>query len=346
MQTTLSPNRLVEILRRERQESIGRPILAYWNVVLSDRQRYSEDLRSIAAEIPVVALVLRSGFENENSVMTDLRRLIEDNRQLFEAPAFPAAPVDLPLTLVLLSRTPLSFPQCTSPTVLPGWFPVQGGELIHIKIENLIWKAQGGLDVAEAETEELCEKLCRLDRVAVARWKRCRARTPSRGDEFFALLVRDPRAVTADDFLKSVEEYHRLEICNPAGFRPSAKPDTPSLVGRLFSLAARISRDGLLEPARKLAAALDLPADRTPPDDSLVTVLGRSTNSVPHLPTRLTRNLILTSFAASQFVNTKSHADKSPEYPIVLLQSFSYDLRATLEELIRCLEEWPEASAP
>ena len=72
-----------------------------------------------------------------------------------------------------------------------------------------------------------------------------------------------------------------------------------------------------------------------------MTVLNRSTNAVSEQPSRFARNLILTVYAASQLVNARAHKDTAPEFPLVLLQGLSLDLRERLADLAYCLENWP-----
>jgi hypothetical protein len=93
--------------------------------------------------------------------------------------------------------------------------------------------------------------------------------------------------------------------------------------------------------ATDLARALGLPANADPPPDSLPTILARSANRVPDPRVRCGRNILLTICAASQFVNADAHVDRTPEFPIPLIKSFSHGLRDNLLELVRCLKRWP-----
>jgi hypothetical protein len=344
----MPPDRLLEVIRRKRLDVLDRDIVAYWYRVLTDRSDYAAKLRQLAAGLPVVPMVVRGGFANYNSVMSDLRQLVLDHRHHFEPPTFPALPVQRPVTLVLLSKTPFELPETESPTALPDWFPMRGGEIIKVKIEDLCWRALVPLDAEEVRCGELCDRLFALESNLVQRWRAARLRDRNAGDIFFTSISPIPSSPfsaasprpTADDFLCQAEKYHG-SLTDSTGFRPSAKANTPSLIGRLFRLASQTSRDDLLSRVRELAAALALPPDRQAPRDSLVTVLSRSTNSVPEQPLRFARNLILTAYAASQFVNAKAHKDTTPEFPLVLLQGLSLDLRETLAELTHCLGTWP-----
>ena len=340
MNDSMPPDRLLEAINRRRVDAPVRDIVAYWYRVLTDRGEYAAKLAQLAAGRPVVPMVVRGGFTNYNSVTSDLRQLIVDHREHFEPPAFPEPPVECPVTLVLLGKTAFELPETDSPAAMPEWFPIRGGEIVKIKIEDLYWKALVPLDAEEVRCDELGERIFALETALVRRWRAARRRDLAAGDSFFARICPTPPLLTADEFLSRAEAYHAT-LTVQSGFRPSAKQDTPSLVGHIFRLAGQTSRDDLLPRARELAGALSLPPDHPAPRDSLVTVLNRSTNAVSEQPSRFARNLILTVYAASQLVNARAHKDTAPEFPLVLLQGLSLDLREKLAELAYCLENWP-----
>lgn len=336
----MPPDRLLEVISRRRSEVSHRDIVAYWYRVLADRREYAAALAQLTAGKPLVAMVVRGGFANYNSVTNDLLQLIVDHRKSFEPPTFPEPPVERPVTLVLLSKTAFELPETDSPAAMPEWFPVRGGEIVKIKIEDLCWRTLVPLDAEEVRCDELCERIFAVEKALVRRWRASRCCVPAAGNDFFARICPTPPPPTADDLLTRAEAYHAtLKV--QSGFRPSARQDTPSLVGHIFRLAGRTSRDDLLSRAREMAGALALPPDRPPPGDSLVTVLNRSTNAVSEQPSRFARNLILTVYAASQLVNAKAHKDNVPEFPLLLLQGLSLDLREKLTELANCLDNWP-----
>lgn len=348
MEDELTIDRLAEVIGDRRTALAGKyPLIVLWHQVATDRKGVAEGLRQATAGSPIVSLVAPKDFTDENAVMYDLCQLIDENRAAFAPPLFPSDPFDPPVTLVLVSRSPLSFDPTGSSAMLPEWFPGCGGKEITAWIEDLRWTAMGPLDVEEARVSLLCERLYELDVAMVDRWTKGRQSDANRGDHLFTLMpeLPNPNVASAttlpvDAFLLSAEDNLK-QIRYPGAFRPSAKSDTPSLVGRLANLASRTCRNDLIDRSKVLADALGLPPGVPPPDDSLVTVLARTANTVPDLRVRFARNLMITLSAAYQFSNAKAHGDRAPDFPITLIQGFSGNLRNTLRELVRCLKSWP-----
>ena len=108
---------------------------------------------------------------------------------------------------MLLGKTAFELPETDSPAPMPEWFPVRGGEIAKIKIEDLCWKALAPLDAEEVRCDELCVRIFALETAIVGRRCAARRRDPAAGDGFFARICPVPPPLTADEFLTQAQAY-------------------------------------------------------------------------------------------------------------------------------------------
>ena len=341
----LTPERLIEVVMQRCAESIE-PLIVLWYQVAAEREDLYRHLKRLRGELRLVPLVLRrAGFDDPNAVMSDLRELIEENRREFEPPEFRTAG-EGQIVIVLLSRREFSLPQGSSPTVLPDWFPQLGGRNVHVLIENLTYTSTASLRIPEARIEDLCTKLFELEGALLERLGYVSGRDHNLGNSFFAAVSEVKAQGKAGqekyaDFLAGAISC-RAGVLHPRDFRPGTK-DNRSLIGRLLLLMQSKNPDQLGRPAQSFSTALGI-TDETvlPPFESLPAVLFRPTKPDEEVTKRFGRNLLLTIYAASQFVTAYAHADYYPAYPILLIRAVSHNLRMTLDRLRRTVAQLPD----
>ncbi|APW59107.1 hypothetical protein [Paludisphaera borealis] len=345
----LSPERLLELIDRSRQEHAGQSVVAFWYQMPRDREGFAERICARRGDLPVVPLVVREGFQHGNAIMGDLCRLIERNRERIESVPRSGLGDDSPLVLLLLSVEPFQLNQISSFVALPEWFPMQGGLNSTIDVEDLFWTARSGLDAEESRIDEIQEMLCRIDLALANQLAWTHTHDKEAHKAFFDLIrqptdkKRDPAAATSGpekyaDLLLYALAFCEQQMQSARSYRPSAR-EGRSIVARLIRLGYKTTPDNARDVGKKLACALGVLADVVPPSDALTTILSRPTNPEKDPATRFGMNLFATVFAAAQFVTSAHHSAEYPPYPTALLQAFSFNLRQTLDALIQALED-------
>jgi hypothetical protein len=229
--------------------------------------------------------------------------------------------------LLLLGKFELVLAQTSSPVMLPDWFPVAGGQIVELVVEDLTWSADGPLNCAEVRMGEICGALYNLEGVLIRRLQSAHEARHQSGNAFMDVIRKSPAERYAD-LLADFEVSHRSQR-SAEGFRPSLR-ESSSLVSRIWAVAQSHNLDGLLRPGKALAAALGLEEDFAGGAESLVAVLSRPSTRDATPAHRFSRGLIVTVSSACQFVTAAAHAAEYSRYPIPLLVAFSFDLRVSL----------------
>jgi hypothetical protein len=313
-----------------RRHAAGSHLLdVIWVRVRGSRTAYCAELREAVSGHPIVPIVVEGAvFAYPNAVLSDLRTTLESSRSEFERISDSIRATGR-VMIVLLSRSELGVAQLASPTILPDWFPLGGGEETHVIIEDITWKASIPLNAAEAKVPDLCEGILEAEDAVLQRLCSVNALNHNAGNALHELIR------TGKD-----EKYHALltaasealaAVPNPGGYRPSAR-DGRTLMGRVLRLVTSTSPDGLYTAARALAMALDL-ADGVAVAPPMPAVLLRSVNRDAAPAVSAARSILVTFYSASQFVTAAAHADSYPTYPIPLVRAISYDLRVALRSI-------------
>lgn len=312
------------------------PLLVYWVEISGSRTQYRQQCLEARAELPIVPIIVRDVlFTHSNAIMSDLRSVIEGNRNEFEE-IFHQAHSSQRVVILLLSLTQLSLPQISSPATAPEWFPLVGGTTVYVTIEDITRKIDAPLNTVEACVPEICELLFVLEGVLVRRLRYCHSNDHNSVNAFFDLIRSGPNEKFIE-FLTSAEEF-RGTIRSASGFRPSAR-EAKSLTARMLRVANSSSPDKLQSAAKTLVSALGLTNEAVKQvSESISALLLRPTNRDPNEAVHFTRNLLTTIFTAAQFVTAAAHADSYPRYPLGLIRSVSYDLRCTLRSLETALD--------
>lgn len=341
----VKPHHVFEEIRRRRAGSGDphSPIRFYWVAVTpeddgGDRDRFERMLRESAGGYPLVPMVLRMrGFEDPNAVANDLAAVLEgcgddlrgeDVRERIARHGF--------VDFVLISRRSFALAATSSPLLLPDWFLVSWGQDVIARIDDLTWSVGVPLSAPEIHIGEIRRLLCELDRSLLRK-----VRGVGEGDHrhLRGLLDRFPRrpedAVSLDGFL-SVAQAALDGVRNPRDYRPSARSGT--VVGSLWSLAARTHPDGLAKVARSLAQALQVGAGEVEGhEESIVAVLDRPSNPIRDAEIRWAFDMIVTARAGCQLVTGAAHADEYSRYPVRLLGSLSRELQRSLDGFVEVL---------
>jgi hypothetical protein len=325
----LSAQRILENIR-DRSDRANEHILVFWCQILSNREEMCRKINAQKGDLDIVPIALRgSGFDNPNSILSDLNNLIRDHKDQFERGPEPFSQHANPIILLLLSHTAFTLPQISSLITLPDWFPKAGGHSIFVTIEDLTAVARGPLNSPESHIADLSEKVFSLETVMVSRMSFVVQNDRHSGQSLFSLIKRGDE--TYLDFLSGSLKYHG-EVQNPRGFRPSLK-ENRCFTGRLVYLMSTTTSGEISKRAKALAVALGLPEQLSLPLDSLVSVLLRPTNREPIASINFARNLLTTVYASSQLLTAAAHSDDYSPYPILLLQSMSFNLRTVLDSL-------------
>ena len=328
--TQISPERLLSVVR-DRASQRSASLIVFWERVNGDRTQYQNALKKARGLQSVVPLIVREGFANANAIHGDLADLVNENRSEFDGLVTPFT-VNNPLVIVVLARTDLGVAQVCSPVVLPEWLPGLGGSATEVTIESLSTAAAAPMSAAEARIDETAGILFTLEGTLLERLRSVLESDHRRANPFFQTIKERDSSETFGDFLDAADVYHR-GVKHPLAFRPSAAEGS-SLTGRIMRLVSATSPDKLPGVAKKMADALCLDASQgAEVKESLPAVLLRPTSRDTDGGARIARNLIVSLFAATQFVTAAAHADDYPGFLVVLLQAMSYNLRETLQDL-------------
>jgi hypothetical protein len=306
-------------------------ISAYWMAVAGDRERYAAGIRSAVAGEPIVVFIVREiGFNNPNSIASDVIRAMELNRAASEA-ALCWQGSELHCAIILLGRAPLGVAQASSPVTLPEWSPIRPGETVTIVIEDLTWTVDAPLKGAEARIDEICEDLYMLEGALIRRLRSIHQADHGAGNALLELIRSDP--TEKYNLLLTAFEHAHASVSVPSGFRPSLRTSN-SLVARLWSVVQGRKPEALHGPSKALASALGLQnlgeMLRQNTWEGFVAVLSRPSSRDSSESERFARGLLMTLSACCQFVTAAAHSDEYARYPVPLLISFSYDVRRSL----------------
>lgn len=340
----MNPEQVVEEIRRRRERR--REVSAlnlYWITLSGNRDEFKYALQQVRGESPIVPWILRKSglFRDSNAVMNDVMAILNNVRPEIGDVAESARRQD-GVDLVVIARDELRLAVTSSPILLPDWFPLMPEQTVMARIDDLTWAVNVAMSDDVVALDELRRILYDLDGLMVARIRETREKDHRRVQAFWELIRQeeeDNLGQILDTIGKSLDE-----LKNPAGFRPSTQKN-PTIVGRLWFEANRISPDKLPRLSKALASALQVDdLDISDREASLAGVLSRPTNPIGDSGTRWCFHLLVTLRSACQLVTAAAHADDYPLFPDVLLRSVSRDLREFLDGAIQVLKAIPPPS--
>lgn len=318
---------------RARFEETRAGLAAYWIVVQSDRHAYARQLQALLGGHPIGIIVLRrSGlFENANSVMADVVTLVTEARPTLEH-VFSEHASSRRWGVVVISRTPMTIGQSSSPVELPDWFPDLGGKEIHSSIEDVTWLSRVTLDDVDLPLADLHRNLYSVEGALLRRLRKANAVSVKSQAAFFN-LVKKPDEPSLLDTLDLAQDEWR-QVPNPNAYRPSAKVGR-AIVARLWwksSLTRPLyfGNDLVVPAAKALMLDRGLLRDMSIPD-SLFALLGKpSPSTAPPEDQRFVNNLIWAVCTSFRLLTVSHHADGYGRFPYTLLYGVGEELRATL----------------
>jgi len=304
--------------------------LVYWHAVdVDDRRALAQEIEVERGDRLVVPLVpRRASFQDANSVLSDLVRLVDESRETFERIG------DLReclrrgerLVLIVLARRSLEVPQLASPVAMPIWLPEVGGLELPVRIRDLGRSALCALGVPEAHVDGIAHSLYRVETALVGRLSATLALSQN---ELMALLSRvAPATQTKPGPYLEVCRAFLARVQNPRGYRPSPR-DESSLLGGLLRVVTSHSPDKWPATAEALCTALRCDELGPPPRGSLPGVLLRPSAGARGTP-QVLQNLMVTAYLAYEYLNCAMHADQYPSFPVGLVLPVARDLRESL----------------
>jgi hypothetical protein len=322
----LSPERLLDNLKRKevQHDDLG----VYWYRVDSNRSLYAGTLAKLADEkgVPLVIIVVEDhAFENANAVLSDLRRLLEQNRDQVET-KFKLG-LEAPFRIVLLGRTPFPLPQAASIMVLPYWFPALAGRTVQAAIEDLTYSIDGPLTAAEARIGEIQEALYRVEIGLVTRLtERLTDRPATVKTLFNSMKFDNGPAENPGEFLEAARKAGK-RVSSARSFRYSDERGKCLIACLIRSVSATQPNDlGAMGKALVIALGLDTDRRWVERKESLVTLLCRSTRALSDESAKSGRDLLVAIYAASQLATAAAHSASYPRYSLELLTSVSSHL--------------------
>lgn len=270
----------------------------------SSRGELAQEIRGLADGQGPVPLIIREPiFMSANALLSDMNRLIDSNRVVFEELLSTSS---RRVNIVLLARDEFQLPQVSSPVRLPRWFPGIGGLEIHVRIADLFTRAESGLlNAEEARTGHIAELFAQIEFDLVGRMDKLH-RDGCDLSQFLGILNS-----ASKDQLGGAPEASRVfseslaAITDRRAYRPSLKSaSTPA--SRIIKLVLKSSPDDLGTHAKALARGLYFSSVSlvSPP---MFAVLLRPTSALT-IPERNAHTLMVSLYQAYQFLTGAAHA--------------------------------------
>lgn len=340
------PATVVEYLSHLASERAD-PINAYWLSLSGDRDTYAGMLRSLLdAEDTAVIVVRTGGFDNPNSLMQDLARLLNTNRVTLEEffGSRPRPPERF--GIVLLARSDLRIPQSSSPVPWPEWVPGVGGLETACYIQDISRSVEVALDSSELGLERLNRGLYELECALLRRLRSVHEKDQSTHEPLYDLLRRQNDPGGWLGLIANVQRTLDSETSTEA-YRPTGR-GSRSLCGRLWVEVRACDPASLPAFASALAVALQLSDAGTDvlPRESLFTVFARvnASSNFNSPEDRSARDLLNTISMACQVITCAAHAGEYDRYPLPLLQSVVDELHRNVASYESMINRLPAAA--
>jgi hypothetical protein len=312
----------------------GERIRVVWiHIADGSRSDYARKITTLESSHSVVAVAVRDQlFLSANSVLSDLNRLLDQSKHLFDQVPHSS---EGKVTVAVLSKDSFGLPQIASPMLVPGWFPVMAGQEIFLRISDLLHDVDVQLlNCPESRVDQISELAFELERAMV---NLLDAAIGTKLKEVEAILTilheAKEKQPSASEWVRSCRG-HLDTVLDARGYRISAKLG-PSLAGRLVRLAVRSSPDQLGAAAKTIAAAFS-PLGGSPLKPSLFGVLLRPVNHLDATQ-RSWHSVLVAIYQAYQLTTAAAHAGDYSAYPVGLIEAGSRDLARVLREAVYLL---------
>jgi hypothetical protein len=298
-------------------------LTAFWMQLSGPRDDFAIRLRKLLTESDVIVLVVRSGgFDNPNSLMQDLARLLDSHRPEFLEFVTARGSVPSKIGLVLLARSELRIPQTSSPVLWPEWVPGVGRLETSCYIQDVSRAIAVALDSHELALNRLNRAAYDLDVAILRRLQAVHLKKPNAHSMFWNVASHRDDQQGFSGLLKSVSSALSTEG-TISSYRPTGR-GARSICGRLWVRFQKLDSRARDSFALGLANALDISdTDIAANNSSLFSVLSRSSPTAQDAGAaeQLARDILVTNATACQLITCAAHAGDYGQYPLVLLRS-------------------------
>jgi hypothetical protein len=323
---------------------------AYWLAVTGDRKDYAARLTGLLDG--ALVLIVKERFDNANSIMTDLARILEQNRAgvlaAFEPRPMPDGlehPDPKHLSIVLLARNELAVVEGSSPVLWPEWVPEVGGTEVPCFITDITRRINVPLGEPEADVSKVNRALYKVEGALIRRLVVVTEYLPgSNGSGLFGMIQRRSD-VSWLEFLVKARSGHSA-VRNAESYRPSVRTGG-SVVSRLWEIVQSRSGDDIDRAVLLLTEALSISNDLALDNwaESLFGILGRGRARNEPKPERFARSTLFTVSASCQYITCAAHGHEYPELPFNLVTAVVDDLYEGLANIESCVNRMPRAGA-
>lgn len=275
----------------------------------------------------VVPLILRTaGFNNANSVLSDVMDLFINNQACLEG-LTQQRPERL--TVLVLAKEDFRLVNASSPITLPDWFPVCPRKHTYFSIADLGQSAEvKPLNCPEARLDNVAELLFELESSIVQKLREVYGSAPSRASQFIdSLMTGGSNGTDAQSNLQIFEEH--IESINDArAYRPNAADKSKFLAARVLKLVLNSSPKLLSAAADGFGKSL-AGSDARELKPTYFAVMWRPANKMSLAATNW-HAILVAFFQAYQLMNANAHAGEFPGYSVTLQHVTSVNLRQFL----------------
>lgn len=303
----------------------GRRVRSVWLKLDSiSRREFRSKIEDVNFDHSIIPIIVEAHyFQTSNSLLSDLSKSIEANRELLSKIESDTKLI----TIVLLSKDSLKIPQISSPITFPDWFPILAGKEDVIYLHDLHQSAQVSLlNSSDIKIEQISGIIFEIEWKLVSRMKANGATS-----QIQSLLSKTHGDGINAKALLDQFDTHINNIPSSASYRLNAK-NKESLLCSLISTILKSSADEMTGLAKKLSLAFDCHTE-TNIKPTMMGVMMRPTQKQDQIVQNF-HSLLIGLFQAYQLMNAAAHAAEYPSYPVDLVESTSRDLVRFLSEVL------------
>lgn len=317
-------------------ESIGAHrsfcIVVFWLQDDGDREGVCRELSTRLAGTRVIPHVLRSSaFQDPNAWASDTMSVLGSLRD--EVLSLDEGGHELPLGVILISRSKLNVAQASSPAIAPEWMPAFGGREVTVFSRDVRLIATCSLAADEACVASIKSMLFQLE-AALLKVVRSRVLV----DRHFGQKLWD-QALRLRSGLEKRSQFMEYwsggldKVTDPSSYRPSLTFGW-SMISAMWEAFLASSPSQLLSKSQAFGEYLSIHSGWLPknPDPTpILPILFRGPED--HLRTAdeiAARGVVVTVGLCCQLVTAAAHADQYGRVSAPVLSALSQDLRRTL----------------
>lgn len=320
------PNRVIELIETVSWE-VNSTLRLFWVRHQGSRTEFVNDIEQIRQanqgienEV-IVPLILRENlFLNSNALLSDAQKLFEINRDKFVG--FDQSELTK-VTVLIIAKSDFRMTQCSSPIILPNWFPVMPGQETYFTIADLGRSAETELlACVEARIDHISELFFALEQAIVNKLDLMNRNNPQTLSKFFLTI-----GETSTDFGSCIAMYirHLNDVQDSRAYRPNAAGDSKFLSARFLRLALNNSPKVIAQKAKDFSECFTSTNDiRLKP-----TLFALMFSPAAKMDIKIANwhAIILAFYQGYQLMNGGAHCGEYPKYSIALQYANSINLR-------------------